>query len=202
MSPVLVASAYRQLAPVEKAFVDGYVQSVEREYAGRNERISNALYRAIPTDVVEASRGLLDKPLVRAAISERINDLAAASELTVHRVIKELMGVAFASIGDYMQIGEDGHPNFDLARCTPEQLAAISSIEVDETFGRHGPSKKFKFKLHDKLAAIDKLARYMGLLEAENPFWRQENVRPQLVALPAHANDDQAADAYARFLNG
>jgi hypothetical protein len=76
MNAVSFASAYRQLRPVEKAFVDGYVSDVERESARRGERISNALYRAIPDDVVAASRGMLDKPLVRAAITERINTLA------------------------------------------------------------------------------------------------------------------------------
>lgn len=202
------ASAYRQLAPTEKVYVDGYVAYVEYEAARNNERISNALHRAIPIATVEASRGLLDRPLVRAAIAERINELAAASELTVHRVVKELMGIAFSSVGDYMQIGEDGQPYFDLARCTPEQLAAIASVEIEETgtpFAR-GHKRKFKFKLHDKLGGIDKLARYMGMLDPDNPFWRAEQSRPvgggQQAALPAGATIDKAADMYAQLING
>lgn len=195
------ASAYRQLRPAEKAFVDAYVADTERTAARANERISNALYRAIPAHVVEASRGMLEKPLILAAITERINELSAQSELTVHRVIKELMAVAFCSVGDYMQVGEDGQPWFDLTKCTPEQLSAIQSIEIEDS-PRTG-ARKFKFKLHDKLAGIDKLARYMGLLDADNPHWRAEQARPVgPTALSADTTLDAAADAYSAMING
>ncbi len=207
-TPISFASAYRQLRPAQKAFVDAYVADVERDAARNNERISLALHRAIPANVVEASRGMLDVPLVRAAIAERINDLAAASELTVHRVIKELMGITFASIGDYMQIGEDGQPYFDLTKATPEQLAAIKSIKVEETGdGLSRPKKrKFEFVLHDKLGGAKMLGDYMGLLQPDNPFWRQDQARPagmgDRATLPADTSADAAGDAYAAMING
>jgi len=200
------ASAYRQLRPAEKVYVDAYVADTERTAARNGERISLALHRAIPAQIIEQSRGMLDIPLVRAAIAERINDLAASSELTVHRVVKELMAIAFSSVGDYMQIGEDGMPYFDLARCTPEQLSAIKSIEFEQTGGDGGfsrPTKsKFKFVLHDKLGGIDKLATYMGMLERDNPHWRQDQPRPIGQSLPGAATNDDAANAYAQMING
>lgn len=196
------ASAYRQLRPAEKVFVDGYVRNLENDAAKRGERISNALYRVIPDSVLEASGGMLERPMVRAAISERVNDLAAATELTPARVIKELMTIGFASMGDYMEVREDGQPYFDLAKCTPEQLAAIASIEVEEIALRNGMSRKFKLKLHDKLSALDKIAKYIGLLEAENPFWRSENARPvDQAALPNGVTTEHAADLYAQMIN-
>lgn len=206
-APLSFASAYRQLRPTEKAFVDSYVADVEREANRKAERISLALHRAIPADVIEAARGMLDRPMVRAAITERINDLAAASELTVHRVIKEWMGIGFSSIGDYMQVGEDGQPWFDLARCTPEQLAAIKSIKIEESGGGDlsRPSRrKFEFVLHDKLGALAKLSEYMGLLERDNPHWNAEQARPisERAALPHGMTADGAADAYAQMING
>jgi hypothetical protein len=204
-SPLSFASAYRQLRPPQKAFVDAFIADVEREAARRNERITLALYRAIPADVIEASHGLLDVPLVRAAIVERINDIAASSELTVHRVIKELMGVAFASVGDYMEIGEDGMPYFDLSTATPEQLAAIKTLEVEEIGdGINRPKKrKFKFVLHDKLDGIKMLAQYMGLLQPDNPFWRADSARPvNSPMLPAGTSTEAAGDAYAAMING
>lgn len=202
--PVSFASAYRQLRPVERAFVDGYVSDVERDAQRRGDRISNALHRAIPDATVAASRGMLDRPMVRAAITERINDLAAQSELTVHRVIKELMAIAFCSVSDYMQVGDDGQPWFDLARATPEQLSAIKSIKVEENGdGMSRPSKrKFEFVLHDKLAGIKMLAEYMGLLR-DNPHYAADIARPvQAAALPADTSTDGAADAYAAMING
>lgn len=204
-APLSFASAYRQITQAEKAFVDAYVADLERNAQRNNERISLALYRAIPPDVVIASRGMLDKPLVRAAIVERINDLAAASELTPHRVVKEWMNVGFSSIGDYMQIGEDGQPYFDLTRCTPEQLAAVQSIEIEESGnGLDKGKRKFKFKLHDKLSALEKLGRYMGMLEPDNPHWRNDQARPvnDTAGLPSNASIDDAANRYAALING
>jgi hypothetical protein len=191
------ANAYRQLQPAEKAFVDAYVSDLEREAARRNERISNAAYWPIPVAVYEASRGLLDRPLVRAAVRERIDDLARASELTPHRVVKELMTLSFSSMEHYMRIGEDGQPWFDLQHCTPEQLAAIQSIEIEE--GLRG--RKFKFKLHPKLDALKTLAQTIGLLEADNGYWREEQKRPAVPQLTSDATQDSAADLYSRLIN-
>lgn len=209
MTTLSFASAYRQLSPAEKAFVDAYVADIERQAQRANERISLALYRVISADVVEASRGLVERPLVRAAITERINDIAAASELTPHRVIKEWMGIAFSSLGDYLDdFGEDGLPGgpyFNLNKCTPEQLAAIKSFEIEETGGglQRPSRRKVKITLHDKIAGLDALAKYMGLLQPDNPFWRGETARPVGPgALPAATSADGAADAYARLING
>lgn len=186
--------------------MDSYVREVETEAARKGERISMALHRAIPAETVEASRGLLDRPLVRAAICERINDIAAASELTVHRVVKELMGISFSSVGDYMEIGEDGQPYFDMSRCTPEQLAAIKSVKVEETGdGLSRPKKrKFEFTLHDKLSGIDKLMRFMGMLENDNPHWRASQAVSvgDAPALPTSVTVDGASNAYAAMING
>lgn len=203
-APISFASAYRQLRPAEKAFVDAYVERVERDAARAGERISLALHRAIPAAVVEASRGLLDRPMVRAAIAERINDIAAQNELTPHRVIREWMAIAFSSVGDYMEVGEDGQPWFDLTKCTPEQLAAIKSIKIEENGdGLSRPKRrKFEFVLHDKIAGLEALAKYMGLMQPDNPHWRQENARPLNGALPVSATAEQAGDRYAAMING
>lgn len=195
----MILSAYKNLRPSQRAFVDSYVQRLEREAARNNERISNALYRPVDADIVAQSNGMFEQPLVVAAISERVNQIAADSELTVHRVIKELMSIGFSSVGDYMEIGQDGQPYFDMTRCTPEQLSAIQSIEIEESMR----GRKFKFKLHDKLSGLDKLAKFMGMLDTDNPHWRAQTARPvDAEALPAATSVDAAAEAYGRMING
>lgn len=198
-APIAFASAYRQLRPAEKAYVDAYVADVERKADRINERVSNALYRSIPADVVEASRGMLDKPMVLAAITERINSIAADRELSPQRVIKEVSSIAFANIMDFMTIDGNGLPTFDIASATPEQLAAVKKIEVEENM-RGG--RKFKFELHPKLEALGKLMQFMGMLDADNPVWPADTARPVAPALAADVTVDGAADAYARVING
>lgn len=202
LAPLSFTSAYRQLRPAEKLFVDNYVASIEIEAERRNERISNALYRPIPAEVVEASRGMLEKPLVRAAVAERINEIAAASELTVQRVIKELSAMAFSSMGHYMTVGEDGFPYFDLSKCTPEQLSAIAHVKTEVSASGRGAAK-FEIKLHDKRASLVELMNYMGLRDPDNPHWRAENAKPINAAnLPGDVSDEAAADVYAKMING
>lgn len=205
MEPVSFASAYRQLRPAEKQYVDGYVQDVEREAHRNHERISLALYRPIPSAVVDASRGMLERPMVRAAISERINDLARDAELTVPRVLKELMAISFSNIADYMALGEGDVATFDLSRATPEQLSAIKSIEITETGEPFTKSAKrtFKFHLHDKMAGLGMLTKYMGMLEGDNPHWRADNARPANAgALPGDISVEGAGERYAQLING
>lgn len=197
---IAVASAYQQLRPAEKAFVDACVAELERIADRNHERISAALYRPIPTSIAAGARGMLDSPIVVAAITERINHLAAASELSVMRIVREYMAIGFSNLNSYMEVGEDGQPRFDLAKCTPEQLAAVKSIEIEESFRG---SRKFKFTLHDKLGGLEKLARYVGMLEPDNPHWRAENAKPVGPAsLPETTSVETAGDLYAQMING
>lgn len=200
LAPISFTSAYRQLRPAEKLFVDSYVASLETEAERRNERISNALYRPVSAEAVEASRGMLEKPLVRAAVVERINEIAAASELTVQRVIKELSIMAFSSVADYQTVGEDGHPYTDFSRANPDQMRAVQAIET-ELSPRGG--MKVKYKLHDKFGPLKELMQLMGMREPDNPHWRAYNARPvDPAALPGNVTDEAAADVYAKMING
>ncbi len=205
MNAISLAGAYRQLTAPQKAFVDAYVADKEIMAARNNERITFALMRAVSAEEMDASRGMLHMPMVRAAITERINEIASASELTEHRVVKELMGMAFASIGDYMEIGEDGQPYFDLARCTPEQLAAIKQIEVEESGdGLSRPKKrKFKFVLHDKIASIRMLGEIMQLIKDDNGYWRNNAPKPVgMQEIEADASVETAGNRYSAMING
>lgn len=197
---LLHASAYRQLRGAEKAYVDAFVSYCEKEAARTNDRISNFLYRPIQQSWIDASNGLIEKPLIKAAISERINELAAASELTVARIIKELTSIAFASHADYMEIGEDGFPRYDLTRCTPEQLAALKTVKFKESMSR---GVELEYALHDKMAALKMLSEFTGMMNPDNPHWRATQARPvHAEVLPASTTAGDAANAYGRLLNG
>ncbi len=207
--PLVFTSAYRQLNSVERAYVDGYIERIEREADRANEPISHALYRGIPPHVVKQSRGMLEKPMVRAAITERISNISAANELSHQRVIREMGNLAFSNMGNYMQFGEDvydpvtgetkqGQPYFDLTGCTPEQMSAIKSIKVKESGdGLSRPVKReMEISLHDKIQPLQKLMELMGLTDPENDTWRQMSAKP---ADAAQATGD-AADDYAALI--
>lgn len=197
--PVTLAllSAYKQLTPSERVFVDGYVTRLERDADKRGDRISNALYRPIPNSVVEASRGLLEKPMVKAAITERVNELATGAELSIQKVIKELSSIAFSNLSAYFKINEWGIPEYDFTGCTPEQMAALRSWEHTEDVKT---GRRVKIVTHDKLKALEMLAKYMGLVDIENPHFETSQRRP--VQITVNSTDADAADAYAKMIGG
>jgi hypothetical protein len=174
--------------------VDDYVRKLERTADREQQRLSNYLQMAVPDDVYEASNGMLDRPMVTAAITERVTEITAANELTPSRLIKEYTAIAFSSMGDYIEVDGGGNPSLTLEQCTPEQLSAIKKVQYEEnTKG----ARRLVIELHDKLKSMDTLAKYMGMVEPDNPHWRANNATP---VIDHAASVAQAADAYAALL--
>jgi hypothetical protein len=197
-------SAYRQLSPSQRAFVDAAVQSIEDAANRAKERISLALNKPIPVEIVDKSNGMLDNPLVCAAITERITAIAAEQELTAARLIKELMSISTANINNFIEFDPETElPSFTLHNATPDQMAAIKSIEV-ETNGNgltRGNKSKIKLTFHEKLPAIKMLGEYIGLWSGDNPHFRAEQAKAvDRTALPQDATIEQVADEYQRYL--
>lgn len=204
-TPVVLESAYRQLAPSERSFVDAAVREIESQAQRAGERITNILNRPLPHIIVSQSKGLLGRGYIRSAITERVLALGAEQELTASRLVKELMSIATANIGNYMTFDDDDAPVFDLSRCTPEQLAAIKSVEVESNGDALSRAAKTKVKIvfHDKIPAIKLAGDYIGLWSGDNPHFKAEQARAaDKSALPDTATPEQAADAYQRYLAG
>jgi phage terminase small subunit len=102
---------------------------------------------------------MLSKPRIKARVAEIVAKAAAANDVTVERIIKELALIAFANLHDYMTIGPDGQPSLDWENLTRDQAAALQEVTTEDTeFGR-----KTKFKLSDKQQALLTLGKRFGL---------------------------------------
>lgn len=203
---IQLASAYKQLQPAERSFVDGLVRELENAAMRANERISNALTRPLPPHIVASdTKDLLLRPVVQAAVTERVREIAAETELTPQMWIKHAMACAFSSMGNYIQIDPfDGSASIDLSRCTPEQLMAIESIEV-EGYGDGGLTRtgkqKVKIKLHNKATFMQMIGKYMGLVEPENPVWKADQAQ-QTPKIGANDTAETAGERYGALLEG
>lgn len=193
-------SAYRQLMPAEKQFVDGYVDALEKASERAKEGIRVTLRRPIPADVLAASHGMLERPLVIAAIVELVEEIASASELNVGRVIKHVNALAFSNISDYWVLGPDGLPTFDFSKATPMQLAAIKA--VDRKIDLKSGKSETKVTLHDKPGPLFKYLEMFGLTEPDNPHIRLYAQRPASGPVGAVADNSNVAmaESYARLL--
>lgn len=201
IAPILQFSAYRQLQAREKLFVDGYIHHLEERAASRNERISAALHRAPDPEILQASDGMFDRVLVRAAIHERITEIAAVTEFTPRRVIREFGLLAFSNMQDYVKHNFEGEAYIDTSELTRDQWSAVSEVKTTEIVGKEGAyTKKQEIKLHSKVAALENIAKLMGMYEAGNPHCAAEFSRPvENVELHENMSADEVGEAYLQI---
>lgn len=112
----------------------------------------------------EAMHRLFRHPKVVALIKKRQEEAAKKHELNEDWVIKRLMSIADASLGDVLI---DMGPDADLTQLTKEQRYALaeykSEIYVDGRGDNARDVKRVSVKLADKLAALEKLGKRLGL---------------------------------------
>ena len=133
----------------------------------RRELFAQALARGEPQIKAYASAGYAENashactmaamPEVVARVEEIVIIRAARADVTADRVLAELARIAFADISQMVSV-KDGRAVFtETAQLTPDQRAAIA--EISET--RDG----MKVKLHDKVQALEKLGKHLGLFK-------------------------------------
>jgi phage terminase small subunit len=120
---------------------------------------------------------ILKRPRVRAAIAEAQAPRLAAINMRAEDVLHELSAVARGNVFDYMRPGRDGEPIIDFSGVDRERTAALAEIKTEKIRSGSGEKRRdirrIKFRMHDKVAALDKLAKHHGLLRErishENP---------------------------------
>ncbi|MBX4188430.1 MAG: terminase small subunit [Candidatus Doudnabacteria bacterium] len=111
----------------------------------------------------------LIKPEIQEFISSLQKGLSDKLDITSERVIAELAKIAFSNIQDYI---EDDNTITDLKQIPRETAAAVESIKKTSTeWGtddKGGVKTHISFKLYDKIAALEKLGKHLGIFEADN----------------------------------
>jgi phage terminase small subunit len=121
----------------------------------------------------------LAKLSIQSKVQELKNERSERCEITADMILKELASIGFSKITDFLKIeevdkpiGEDdeeGRPItinmkdvivFDTASIPKDKIPAISEIKMT----RDGIS----LKLHDKIAALEKIAKHIGFFEVDN----------------------------------
>lgn len=112
----------------------------------------------------QAGWEVLRNPKVAAEIGRRQKALADRYEISADNILSELSKIAFASPGDFYEVGAGGAFVLNLkALADPTKATAISAIEVTQT--RDG-RQVIKFRMADKRAALSDLAKHLGMFGA------------------------------------
>jgi phage terminase small subunit len=151
------------LTPKIKRFCEEYIKDLNKTQAAIRAGYSEK------TAKTQASR-LLTKVNVQDYVATLKQKLSDKNEGLAQRVIDELSKLGFANIQDY--IDKDNEVK-DLTTITRDKAAAIESIKKTVTkFGGSGsPAGKkttIQFKLYDKISALEKLGRHLGIFDLDN----------------------------------
>jgi phage terminase small subunit len=111
---------------------------------------------------------LLKNVEVRIALEVGRAKMAGRTEVTADRVREEQARIGFADIRDLMSWSHDRVTFKPSADLTPAQAAAIASVKSKTTtFTREDGTTEqrieLELKLHDKGAALDRLAKILGM---------------------------------------
>lgn len=106
----------------------------------------------------------LKKLEIQTFIQELKKIRAEKLEITTDMVLAELAKIGFSDIGEFFNDGYSIKPISELK----DKSKVIQSIQVEDTQGEFGSSRTVKFKLHDKLSALEKIAKHIGFFEVDN----------------------------------
>jgi hypothetical protein len=156
--------AYDLLEQIEREIVDDYAAHVKSDQKFKGERIALALGYPIPAEHVRRSKGALNKPLVRVAVQEKIQQMAKDEDLSPDRVIAEHAAIAFSSLKDFVEPAAYGEFRVkSLDEIPDEKMGAVKTIRtVPTAYGN-----RIEVIMHDKLSSLKALSEMMGLIASD-----------------------------------
>ena len=117
------------------------------------------------------SNRVFNLPQVKQEIDKRMDDLAKKAGVSAEWVVDHLVAIANSghTLAPYKKVQEDGSILWDFTGASEEALALLNEISVDYyTDGRGDEArevKKFKVGVTEPKAALDSLARHLGMFK-------------------------------------
>jgi phage terminase small subunit len=139
----------------ERAFVDQFIIDLNGAAAAQRANVGGKN----PKSAGQIASKMRKRPHVAAAISAA---LAEKHGIAATAIVSELGAVAYARMTDFMTVENGRVVVKDTALWTDEQKAAVS--EIWETTDGDG-YRVIRIKLHDKLVALDRLGKSIGLFK-------------------------------------
>jgi phage terminase small subunit len=148
----------KPLTPKQEAFATNVAAGLSQAEAYRQAFPNSRGWK--DESVWQRASKLAGDTKVQSRIQELRGKAAEANEVTIERIVAEVVKIAFANQRDLMTWGPQGVKLRASDELTNEQAAAVH--EVAETFSAQGGS--LKLKTHDKLGALRFLAELKGYL--------------------------------------
>lgn len=110
------------------------------------------------TGADQNASALMRNHKVAARIAELKAEAADRSSASADDVIREMIAVGFANIGDFLTVA-DGQPRLNLSKASHEQMAGLTAISFDSE------GRVSSIRLGDKKGALVSLGSHFGLFK-------------------------------------
>ncbi len=109
----------------------------------------------------QAGWEVLRNPKVSAEISRRQSLMSERLQVSADNVVSELAKLAFANMGDFYKVDEEGRLELDTrVLADPTKSAALAQIDITE---KPCGDQSIKIRLADKRSALTDLGKHLGL---------------------------------------
>lgn len=161
------------LTPKQERFCEEYIIDLNGAQAAIRAGYSEESARQIASDC-------LTKHDIQDRIAELRTKISTANGNLVQRVIDELIKVGFSNIQDYIDAGNEVK---DLSHIDSGKASAIAGVKKSTTNfgdgkGNEGTKEVVEFKLWDKISALEKIGRHLGIFEKDNSQSKPEIPQP------------------------
>lgn len=155
----------KKLTPKRVKFCQLYLELGDASAAYRGAFCAS---RMKPETVNRCAHELLKHPKIAARIRKLAKAAAKPHEITAERLMGELAKVGFADLRDFVRLEPDGRVMLDFtAAAAKDSLAALSEITQEQFTDGSGEDardvRRTRFKLHDKLRAIELMGKRLGI---------------------------------------
>jgi len=153
----------RVLTPKQERFCLAYVETGNASEAYRRA-YSTGNMKALTVN--DGAAKLLKNPRIAHRIQELQQQAQERTEVTIDHIIKELATVGFFDIRNiYHNDGTLKHPK----QLDAETAKGIQEITIKRIITENGETvETVKYKLHNKLQALDMLMKHLGGYEKDN----------------------------------
>ena len=154
------------LTPKQKRFVAEYLVDLNATAAA-----IRAGYSKKTAEVIGYEN--LRKPQIEAAINQAIQEREKRTEITQDMVLRETAKLAFFDIRK--MFGKNGKP-LDISELDADTAAALVGLDVQDVSDNDGDYVGYvkKYKMADKLKALELLGKHLGTWEPKDDGPRDE----------------------------
>jgi len=154
------------MPPLNNAKHEAFARAIV-EGKGNREAYRAAGYKGNNAAVDASASRLLSDAKVSARVAELKSAAAEGAVMTARQILEQLTRLASANMLDFMRVGPDGDPVLDFSKLTRDQAAALVQVDVEDFKDVRSEDardvRKVRFKLADKLGALELLGKTLGM---------------------------------------